>query len=191
MKGIVFNLLQEVVSRHYSDDVWDQLLDSAGLDGAYTSLGSYPDEQLFALVGAAAAALQLPPQDVVRWFGREALPMLAEKYPAFFERHTHTRPFMLTLNSIIHPEVRKLYPGADVPDFIMDTSSPDVLRMEYMSKRKLCALAEGLTEGAAAHFRERATFVHDRCMHRGDASCQIDITFTPVSESHERAGALR
>ncbi|MBA2353710.1 MAG: heme NO-binding domain-containing protein [Acidobacteria bacterium] len=177
MKGIVFNLLEEVVSRRYGDDTWDQLLDAAGLDGAYTSLGNYPDAQLFALVAAASTALDVPAHAVVRWFGREAIPLMAQKYPVFFDRHTQTRPFLTTLNSIIHPEVRKLYPGADVPDFVMDSSSPDLLRMDYMSARKLCAFAEGLIEGAAAHFGERVSITHDRCMHRGDLQCQLELTF--------------
>jgi len=42
MKGIVFNLLEEVVTTHHGSDTWDLLLDTARLDGAYTSLGSYP-----------------------------------------------------------------------------------------------------------------------------------------------------
>ena len=53
----------------------------------------------------------------MRWFGREALPLLADRYPDFFEQHPRHQPFLLTLNRIIHPEVRKLYPGADVPNF--------------------------------------------------------------------------
>ena len=35
MKGIVFNLLQEVVTQHYGEDVWDDLIDAAGVDGVY------------------------------------------------------------------------------------------------------------------------------------------------------------
>jgi hypothetical protein len=46
VKGIVFNLLEQVVSRDYGEDMWDDLLSAAGLVGAYTSLGSYPDEHL-------------------------------------------------------------------------------------------------------------------------------------------------
>jgi hypothetical protein len=177
MKGIIFNLLEEVVTDQFGSDTWDQLLQAAGLDGAYTSLGHYPDEHLLALVGAAATALNKPPNDIVRWFGVSAIPLLAEKYPAFFQKHQSTRPFILTLNSIIHPEVRKLYPGADVPDFDFDGSSPDVLVMGYYSKRRLCPLAEGLIEGAAAHFGETVTIQHPRCMHRGDASCRLELSF--------------
>jgi hypothetical protein len=168
-----------VIRRDHGEDKWDHLLDLAGLDGAYTSLGNYSDDDLSTLVAASATALGLPEYDVVRWFGREALPLLARKYPTLFERYNSTRPFVLALNDIIHPEVRKLYPGADVPEFDYDTSSPDLLIMTYRSRRRLCAFAEGLVEGAAAHFGEGVTFEQPRCMLRGDEACQFHIRFTP------------
>jgi hypothetical protein len=177
MKGIVFNLLEEIVSRDYGEDTWDDLLTAAGLDGAYTSLGGYPDADLLRLVAAASAALDKPPEDVVRWFGRSALPLLAVSYPEFFEPHSSTRGFVLTLNDIIHPEVRKVYPGADVPVFDFDISSDDVLVMGYTSSRRLCAFAEGLIEGAADHYHEAASIVQPQCMLRGDAKCVLDISF--------------
>jgi hypothetical protein len=177
VKGIVFNLLEEAVSREHGDAVWDDLLDAASVNGAYTSLGSYPDEDLLKLVGAASSALGLPPDDVVRWFGRSAIPLLADKYPDFFSPHQSTRPFVLTLNSIIHPEVRKLYPGADVPVFDYDTSSEDVLVMGYESARKMCSFAEGLIEGTAAHYGETATIEQPKCMKRGDEKCVLEISF--------------
>src|SRR5262245_6495155 len=114
MKGIVFNLLGDIVTEQYGADTWDLLLEQAHCDGSYTSLGNYPDEELLRIVAAAASAIGQPPQDVVRWFGRSALPVLATRYPQFF-RHQDTRDFVLTLNTIIHPEVRKLYPGAQAP----------------------------------------------------------------------------
>jgi hypothetical protein len=181
MKGIVFNLLEEVVRRDHGEDTWDRLLDAAGLDGAYTSLGNYEDEDLSRLVAASARTLGLAEYDVVRWFGREALPLLARKYPALFARYPSTRPFVLALNDIIHPEVRKLYPGADVPEFDYDNTSPDVLIMTYRSRRRLCAFAEGLVEGAAAHFGENVRFEQPRCMLRGDPACQFRLTFTPLT----------
>ena len=179
MKGIIFNLLEEAVTRRLGADAWDDLLVQAQVDGAFTSLGNYPDETLVKLVQAAAGALRQPPEAVVRWFGEEAIPLLARKYPGFFAKHKSTRPFLLTINAIIHPEVRKLYPGADVPDFDVDATSPDVLVMGYRSKRKLCALAEGLIVGAATHFGERAAINHCTCMLRGDPSCRLELSFAP------------
>lgn len=178
MKGIVFNLLEETVSRDFGEHTWDALLDAAELDGAYTSLGNYPDEHVVKLVGAAAAALQMPPAEVLRWFGRRAIPLLAAKYPPFFVTQRSTRAFLLTLNDIIHPEVRKLYPGAATPDFTFDTSSPDVLLMGYTSARRLCELAHGFIEGAADHFGETAVCEQVTCMHRGDARCLFRLSFS-------------
>jgi hypothetical protein len=96
VKGIIFNLLQETVAEAHGARAWEALLDSTGLGGAYTSLGSYPDDELFARVGAASAALQQPADVVLRWFGVAAMPLLAARYPVFFEPHRSTRSFLLT-----------------------------------------------------------------------------------------------
>lgn len=176
MKGIIFNLVEEVVTNEHGADTWDALLDESGVEGAYTSLGSYPDDDLHKLVMAASSALGAPPADIVRSLGQSALPLLAVRYPAFFEGHD-CRSFLLTLNDIIHPEVRKLYPGADVPDFSFGETSADVLEIGYVSARKLCALAEGFVLGAAAHFGESVIIDQTECMNRGDDRCVIVVRF--------------
>ena len=176
MKGIIFNLVEEVVSTEHGADTWDLLLDDSGLDGAYTSLGSYPDDDLHRLVASASNALGAPPADVVRGLGQSAIPLLAERYPGFFAGHT-CRSFLLTLNDIIHPEVRKLYPGADVPDFTFESPSEDVLELGYNSARRLCALAEGFVLGAAAQFGETVTIEQTECLHHGDARCLLVVRF--------------
>ena len=177
MKGVIFNLLEDIVRAEHGDQAWDTLLHAAQLKGAYTSLGSYPDADLVKLVEAASAMLQQSPDQIVRWAGRQALPRLARKFPGFFACHSSTRPFILTLNRIIHPEVRKLYPGADVPEFDFDTSSEEFLVMGYSSPRRLCAFAEGLVEGAAAQYGETVRFEHLKCMKRGDKKCVFRIAF--------------
>lgn len=177
MKGIVFNLLEEVVVQHHGEDVWDTLLDAAGLKGNYTSLGSYSDEDMRKLVAAAATALNISPTDVLRWFGRQSMPLLFARYPAFFTPHQTTRGFVVSVNSIIHPEVRKVYPGADVPTFDFALLEDGGLMMGYNSPRRLCALAEGFIEGAADHFHETAQAEHVECMHRGDPKCLVKIAF--------------
>ncbi len=190
MKGIVFNLLEEIVQQTYGEDTWDDLLEKATLDGAYTSLGNYPDEHLGRLVSVTAQALDMSPEAVVCWVGREALPLMAVRFPSFFTPHDDTRSFVLTLNSIIHPEVRKLYPGADVPEFGFDTSSPDTLIMRYNSARKMCAFARGLIEGAAAYYGEQAEFHQSQCMHRGDRECIFEIAFRAIHPKSRPGDAL-
>ena len=176
MKGIVFNLLEHVVTDEFGADTWDDLIDIAGVDGVYTSLGSYPDEDLGKLVMAASEKTGMTPDDIVRWFGERTLPIFAERYPDLFTAHANTREFLLHLNDVIHPEVKKLYPGAATPSFSYDTSSPDVLVMEYRSGRHLCSFAEGLVSGTAEHYGEALAIDHDTCMKRGDDRCVLAVS---------------
>lgn len=181
MKGIVFNLLEQAVSSEHGEDLWDDLLDEAGLDGAFTSLGDYADSQFFALRRVASKALALTEGDFERWFGSMAIPRLAKSYPELFEPHRSAHGLVLALNSIIHPEVRKLYPGADVPVFGYEVASDQVVSVRYRSTRKMCAFAEGLIQGAATHFSERVVIEQTTCMHRGDEECTLVCRFARTS----------
>jgi dihydrodipicolinate synthase/N-acetylneuraminate lyase len=66
MKGVVFNLLEAVIRRDYGDDAWEALLETVGADGAYSSLGNYPDEEMMKLVDAASSALKMAQADTAR-----------------------------------------------------------------------------------------------------------------------------
>ncbi|HET7335428.1 MAG TPA: heme NO-binding domain-containing protein [Rhizomicrobium sp.] len=186
MKGIIFNLLEEVVTAQHGEDVWDDLLDATGLTGAYTSLGSYPDAEIEKLLIAGAGALKMPPNEVLRWFGRKAMPLLATRYPAFFSPHRTTKSFVLSVNEIIHPEVRKLYAGAHCPNFRFEQTPDGTLLMGYNSPRKFCALAQGFIEGASDHFGETVDVTHPECMHRGDAACLLSVR-TVAAEAADAA----
>ena len=177
MKGILFNLLERVVTETHGEDAWEDVLDAAGSTGAYTAVGNYTDKEFLALVSQAASLGGVTPDDLLRDFGRRSFPLLAEGYPHFFEGHDETLGFLLTLNDIIHVEVRKLYPGAETPFFEYDSDAPDALRMSYHSTRDMCALAEGFVLGAAAHFDERIEVEQTRCSKKGDDSCLFVLSF--------------
>lgn len=175
MKGVIFNLLEEAVVDQFGDATWDDLLDAAELEGAYTSLGSYPDSEIMALVAAASEKLKLSPAAILRWFGKSAIPSLAIQYPAFFTAPGNVRNFLLSVNAIIHPEVRKLYSGAGCPHFQFEEMETGELIIGYSSPRKMCALAEGFIVGAADHFGEMLTVAHRDCMHDGSPECSLVV----------------
>jgi uncharacterized protein (TIGR02265 family) len=83
MKGVLFNAVEEAVSREWGEDMWDDLLIAANVDGAYTALGNYPDEQLVALVNAAAERLNAPLEDVLRTLGRITFVSLLTRYRGY------------------------------------------------------------------------------------------------------------
>ena len=175
MKGIIFNVAEVTVSEEFGEDAWDDLLESAGLDGAYTALGDYPVDHLVALVTAASDKLSLPPADVIRFIGRRGFPILIDKYPDMAVGHSSARTLVLSLNEVIHPEVRKLYPGADVPTFEYRDSDAGVLEIEYVSNRQLCHFAEGLILGSADYFDESIEISQPICQHDGAVSCVLRL----------------
>ena len=146
MKGVIFNLLERTTSERHGELFWERVLEEAGASGAYTSLGNYETEELVRIVTAIAAGTGTDADSVVRQFGRDAIPIFSRLYPQFFSPHTELIPFLLTLNEIIHPEVRKLYPDAEVPHFSYESSDEDLLIMGYASGRGLCALGEDRTD---------------------------------------------
>lgn len=177
MKGIIFNLAEEVVRNAHGEDAWDAVLDGAGLTGAWTVLGDYPDEDLTKVVSSAAALLGVDEQAVLRLVAVGSIPMLAERYPHFFTPHKDALAFVLTLNDMIHPEVLKLYPGATPPSFGFEETGEDVLTLNYNSPRHLCALAEGFVQGAANYYKQNVVLTQPSCMLNGDDHCLIHCQF--------------
>lgn len=175
MKGIIFNVVEEAVCALHSADVWDDLLDAAELDGAFTSLGTYDDGQLVALVAAAAEATGASVPEVLRVVGRAAFAGLAKRNPEFVEGVDYWS-FLSRLDGVIHPEVMKLYPGAMVPRFDVLAAGDRYLELRYRSPRRLWDLAAGLAEGAADHFGEPV----EVSVIVGDADC-ADISVRGVA----------
>ena len=176
MKGIILNLVEEAIVAEHGDNTWDSILETSGLDGAYTSLGNYPDDDLERLVAAGSETLAVQPRDLNRHLGELAIQGLAERYPHYFSPHGGTVAFLLTLDDVIHTEVRKLYPESAPPDFWFDAPIANELVVHYRSERRLCALAEGMIVGAAAHYEEQASIAHESCMFDGADHCTLRVT---------------
>lgn len=177
MKGIIFNLLERAVVEEHGEDVWDDLLDQVGSDGVYSAVGQYDDEHLMAFVSAAAEMLGADEDSVVRWFGVSAIPLLADTYPAFFTDAGDLRTFLTSLNDVIHSEVRKIYPGAVVPEFAFQHTDTGGLVMHYRSPRSLCQLAIGFATGASQHFGEPVAIVEEHCKRDGHEECVLHVDF--------------
>ncbi len=177
MKGTVFNILNEMVEEVAGYETWEAVLTEAGSDGIFISSDTYPDEDLLALVGALSKLTGTPADDLVFAFGQYMTPYFAREFPMFFTEGSSLREFLLTVDKVIHVEVRKLYPDAELPTLAYDESDPTRLVMHYSSPRKMCRLAEGLIDGAAQHFGETYDIHHDVCMHRASDHCELDLRF--------------
>lgn len=177
LKGVIFLVLEETIVEEFGVSAWQEILDEAGSDGDYTTWGYYSDEELVDLVDAAEPHIGASGQAALRWVGQHALGKLAQMYPSIFRQHPSTREFVVNLNDIIHPEVEKLYPGANTPIFEYGDEEENPLVVRYTSDRGLCSFAEGLILGTADWYEEEVEIDQSSCMHEGDPDCTLHLTF--------------
>jgi len=180
MKGIIFTYLEEFVIENYGIEALDDLLENTSLiteGGIFVAPGNYPDEDLMALVKAASEKTKTPVNDIVFLFGKFVLSKFHTDYSEFFEGISTTKELLLSIQDIIHDEVKKLYPDAILPDFEYEDKAPDTLVMIYKSPRGLCQLAKGLIAGAGIHFNETISINEPECIHNGAEKCRFELSF--------------
>lgn len=177
MKGVVFNVVEEVVTDEFSSDLWDDVIEHADVEGAYTSLGSYPDSELLRIVGAISEIGGVATRDVLRLAGRRGFRHLAGRHLELVDPYDNWRDLLSALDTIIHPEVQKTYPDTDVPRFdaFPDTPPGTGMLLHYRSARQLCALAEGLILGTGDWFSVELQIEQTSCVAHGDELCRLRI----------------
>jgi hypothetical protein len=169
MLGLVFTELLEMVEAKHSLAMVDALIAevSPASGGAYTSVGTYPAEELGALVGAYAKHTGQSPVEVLQSFGEHLVGPFARRYPALFTRSRGTIDFLESVDAYIHLEVRKLYPAAELPTFQITREGDASLTMHYRSRRALGDLAVGIMRGVARHYGETITIERTRATSAG------------------------
>jgi len=175
MKGIVFVKFLELVEENWSPDFAEQLIEECNLPsgGAYTAVGTYPHEEIVTLVVKLSEMSNIPVPDLLKTYGHFLFGQFAALYPGFFEGVDSSIDFVGQIEDVIHVEVRKLYPDAELPKFEVIERTPDLLVIKYRSERHLGDLAEGLILSAIDHFKEKGTVNMSRqdLVEPGDPVC--------------------
>jgi len=87
MKGIIFTELLAMAEESFGEEAVDQVIEATNLPsgGAYTAVGNYPCEELFALIGGFAAYRGTSSETLQRLFGHWMMQSFARHYPQFFK----------------------------------------------------------------------------------------------------------
>jgi hypothetical protein len=184
MKGMVFTEMMEMVETKWSLDMVDAIIARSHVasGGAYTAVGTYPHEELLALVTALSVETGIPPADLVRTFGQHLFGRFALAYPRFFKGAQDSFQFLSGIEDVIHSEVRKLYPDAELPTFEVDASHignhqpGDSLALTYYSEHPFADLAQGLIEGCVTHFGEAVEVRREAVTGQPGAQARFTLT---------------
>lgn len=176
VKGLLFDVVREVVAELLGEDEWDRAVESAGFEGSYTSLGNYPDDEMYALVVLLAESAGLSVDETLRTVGIHGWRYLEQRQPELVAGVDDIGTLLHSLNHVVHTEVRKLYPDSLVPLFGITDDGPGHWLVTYESERRMCRLAEGLLLGFAESRGITTAITHVSCINHGDDSCVLDVT---------------
>ena len=154
MKGVVFTEFLDMVEDRFSAEMVDHIIVDSDLPsgGAYTAVGTYPHSEMVSMVVALSQRSGVAVPDLIRAFGEHLFSRFAQAYPSFFVGVKDSFGFLSGIEDIIHAEVLKLYPDAQLPRFTVEHHDAHRLVLLYQSPRHFEDLAEGLMHGCVAHF---------------------------------------
>lgn len=154
MKGVVFTEFLDMVETRFSAAMVDDIIQDAQLPsgGAYTAVGTYPHGEMVAMVVALSLRSRTPVPTLLRAFGEHLFGRFVQGYPRFFDGVNDAFEFLAGIEDIIHAEVLKLYPDAQLPRFEVEHRDTQRLVLLYDSPRHFEDLAEGLMHGCVNHF---------------------------------------
>ncbi|MEB8327764.1 heme NO-binding domain-containing protein [Flavobacteriaceae bacterium KMM 6897] len=179
MKGIIFNIAEQFISTKYSDETLENIIADCNLitNDPYVGPGTYPDSDLFEIVRVASKKLKLSPEEFLKQLGHFTFGKLAERHPYFVANYEHPKKFLLTVDKVIHVEVKKLYNGTQLPMFQYHEPNEKELVITYYSKRKMYTLMEGLINGVSDHFNIGIKQHHNKYIKEGIEYCDFHLTF--------------
>jgi hypothetical protein len=121
-------------------------------DANFNPVAHYEADDLLALVGRVAAETGQSVPAMLQAFGVHLFGRFVALYPVFFVEAGSAFALLAAINTEVHGEVQKLYPGARFPQFDVARPSSRRLELVYHSTLPLADLAEGLVRGCVAHF---------------------------------------
>jgi len=179
MQGTIFTSFSDMVIEKMGMECWNLLLNQTNPDssGVYTAGAQYDDAELLQMVTLLSQQSGIAINDLLDAFGEHMFEKLYQNSPTDLSSINSLKDFLLAIDTVIHSEVKRVYPHAYLPTFKYPSPDANELEMHYSSKRKLCFVATGLIRGAAKKFSEKIQIDHPVCMHDGADHCELIIQF--------------
>ncbi|MFT6907780.1 MAG: hypothetical protein ACI9MS_000265 [Glaciecola sp.] len=163
MLGNILTGLYDLVEETFGLEVLDELITASNLstEGIYSGIGSYPHSDMISLVQNLSRIVDMPSETLMHVYGAYLFKSLMASHVHYVGMMTSSFDIFTHLDGMIHVEVAKLYPEAEVPKFSCEVLSPDTVKLCYQSERPFASVAEGLIEGCGTYFGEELTITRD------------------------------
>ena len=147
-------------------------------DRTYRMSETYADEECQRLLAAAGEVLGLRTEETCDLWAEAFLKDTQKRFPVWYRMCANSRALLE-----YHPEIHVGF-AASLPDPKASQAVLNKFRLEkleqelivhYRSPNRLCKLYRALARRVIAHYGDEASIEETRCLHRGDAECEIHI----------------
>jgi hypothetical protein len=181
MYGLVNRAIQQMVSSHHGEDVWQRIKQNADLADLdfFSTYQAYPDDVTHRLVAAASEELGLSTAEIMQAFGEYWITYTAsEGYEQLLESTGETLPEFLDHLDTLHARAGLAFPQLQPPSFRCSHAEDRSLDLEYRSRRQgLAPMVVGLLHGLGRRFRTPVNVEQTASRDRGDGEDLFHIRY--------------
>src|SRR3989442_688398 len=125
MHGIIHLELRKFIQARHGPEGWLRLLEQAGVATSlgYVRVGQYPDDELAAILAAAARKTGAAVEAILEDFGEFSAADLIAMYPGLVKPEWRTLDLLLHVEQTIHQVVRLRNAGARPPPTLISASA--------------------------------------------------------------------
>ncbi len=186
MYGLVNRAIQQMVTTHHGDDVWQNIKARADLQDLdfFSTYQAYPDDVTHRLVAAATQELGLTGDQIMQAFGEYWITYTAsEGYEQLLESTGETLPEFLDQLDNLHARAAVVFPDLQPPSFRCEHSADASMQLEYRSKRRgLAPMVTGLLHGLGKRFQTPVEVDQIASRDQGDATDLFQVRLSPASD---------
>tara|TARA_R110001592_G_scaffold322890_4_gene601917 strand:+ start:2229 stop:2768 length:540 start_codon:yes stop_codon:yes gene_type:complete len=169
MKGIVFTEFLDLVEEKFGIEMVDDIISNSTLasEGVYTSIGTYSFSEMLQLVSHLSSKSKISIDDLLMIYGEHFFSVIERSYPGLLATYNDPIEMLSSIENHIHVEVRKIYPDAELPTFIVQEKKENSLIMIYKSNRAMHHFGLGLMNKTFQHFKSTAEIILEKIKEDG------------------------
>lgn len=154
MRGVIFTELIEFVEEALGFEVADKMIEKAhlGNEGVFSQGGNYPFNDMQKILMALSEITGKKPNELLYLFGKHLFSILVRIYGHNIKNIGNSLDFIDSVDKLVHAEVKKLYPDAELPTFTTIEKNSNLLIMIYKSEKRLESFAHGLIVACGKYF---------------------------------------
>jgi hypothetical protein len=156
MKGIVFTEFLDMVEQEFGLKTLDKIITASQLESnaVYTSVGTYDFFEMQKLIKNLSTETNIPVNDLIYTYGKFFFQVLTKHHRDIFSLYNSPIEMLASIENHIHVQVRKIYPGAELPTFKIIDQKENSLEMIYFSERSMYMFAKALMEKTFEHYHK-------------------------------------